>query len=87
VGKSFSVGEIAIFKSPYVPEHYGEEVVVFSVGGCPNCGRDPVGRYEVRTQNGRRFCAGAKALHKRRPPQDWVKLCNLTDIPREVAHG
>jgi hypothetical protein len=20
-----------------------------------------------------------------RPPQDWVKLCNLTDLPREVT--
>lgn len=25
-------------------------------------------------------------LKKRRPPQDWVKLCNLTDVPREVSH-
>jgi hypothetical protein len=22
-------------------------------------------------------------LRKRRPPQDWVKLCNLSDVKRE----
>jgi len=33
------------------------------------------------------WCAEPHELRKRRPPQDWVKLCNLTDVPREVAHG
>lgn len=28
------------------------------------------------------WVARPKDLRKRRPPQDWVKLCNLTDIPR-----
>lgn len=26
------------------------------------------------------------SIRKLPPPQDWVKLCNLTDLPREVEH-
>lgn len=82
---AFRLGEIAIFKSTCMTQYYGQEVEIFSLTGCQNCGRDPAGRYGIRTQDGRHLCAGPKTLHKRRPPQDWVKLCNLTDVPREVT--
>lgn len=86
MGKSFSVGEIAIFRYSGMPQYHGQEVEVLGLQGCPKCGRNPIGRYEIRMQDGRRLCAGALTLHKRRPPPDWVKLCNLTDLPREVEH-
>lgn len=34
----------------------------------------------------RKIVLESRFLRKRRPPQDWVKLCNLTDVPREVEH-
>lgn len=43
---------------------------------------DGVG-YDVITHDGRRFDVGAVCLRKRRPPQDWEKLCGLTDVPAE----
>lgn len=32
----------------------------------------------------RGFVAAPENLRKRRPPQDWKTLCNLTDTPREM---
>lgn len=86
MAESFSVGEIAIFKHDGMARYDGQEVEVFSVTGCNGCGRSPHGRYGIRAQDGHRLCVDGRTLRKRRPPQDWVKLCNLTDVPREVAH-
>ena len=42
--------------------------------------------YGVRCSDGVELEVAESSLRKRRPPQDWVKLCNLTDLPREVFH-
>lgn len=95
--ETFKMGEIAVFighngdalkwsGSRKIPR--GTEVEIIS----------PYGIYPVRTDNGivqayRYRCrlsdgliATAKPewLRKRRPPQDWVKLCNLVSLPQSL---
>ena len=35
--------------------------------------------------DGKHFLCSERCMRKIPPPQDWVKLCNLTDIPREAV--
>lgn len=39
----------------------------------------------LEMQDGHRLCATPCCLRKRRPPQDWVTLCRLDEIPSEVT--
>lgn len=81
---TFKVGEIAeIVYSRYHDSRVGSEVIVVS-------GLQPLwNRFESRTEYGYvcRFADGGTRyflpdqLRKKRPPQDWVKLCNLQDKP------
>lgn len=93
---TFEVGEIAVIAA-FIdhPERMGWEVEI--IGPLQNYWVRPIHResymkfgYQVRLPQpdalGRiNACYGAHELRKRRPPQDWVKLCNLTDVPREVT--
>lgn len=82
--ESFKVGEIAtiVLTHPDFNWYLNTECEV--IGHGPN-DRDGY-EYEIRCTDGRKLYAAARCLRKRRPPQDWVKLCNLTDLPREVTH-
>jgi hypothetical protein len=90
------MGEIAIFVRPGSP-HYGAEVTI--VGPLEVRaridGRDFGRHFDAcylidgpfgPTPFGQgQWSATPEWLRKRRPPQDWTKLCNLTDLPREVT--
>lgn len=90
----FSVGEIAIFQNARVePAHNGQECeVVQPLGDYVMRPHEwyPQGRpytgYVIRFQGDNDvYAAAPDQLRKRRPPQDWVKLCNLDKIPEEVT--
>lgn len=90
---TFKIGEIAIYTRPGSP-YNGTEVMI--VGPLiPRVGNDhltgtPYVEYDgyqiTPNELPGRYGAKPEWLRKRRPPQDWVKLCNLHDIPREVRH-
>lgn len=85
----FAVGEIAIISMSRRPEYpVGSEVLIVEVCGptakCPNW--PAFAQYRIEPQR----ClypiyANDKCLRKRPPKQDWVKLCNLTDLPANVV--
>ena len=86
---TFKVGEIAIIAAVDHPnvrgDWVGKEVEILGPleqfrGEASYRISHPLGRLA-------NAYAAQRHLRKRRPPQDWVKLCNLTDIPREVVHG
>lgn len=89
--EKFEVGEVAIVHHPENTLGYNGEYVeitdlpqpadyVSSSGLLTRAGK-----YTVLFR-GKHWSIWPKHLRKRRPPQDWVKLCNLNDIPREVEH-
>lgn len=95
----FEIGEIAIFvgtngdrlESPGCAQTpLGAEVQI--VGGYElrkvRTVKGPVmaERYLCLWQ-GTHYCAKPSWLRKRRPPQDWVRLCSLDSLPREVTHA
>jgi hypothetical protein len=93
----FEVGEIAIYHRPQSDCH-GMEMAVASGLQTRTCLDEVTGRrgvycgYEIKfaCYSGRempyRWLAELHELRKRRPPQDWVKLCRLTQRPvEEVA--
>lgn len=41
-------------------------------------------QYEVRDQAGEVWITTPDLLRKRRPPQDWVRLCRLNERPEHV---
>lgn len=94
----FKVGEIAVVTYTRGPHLVvGEEVEVigpletrmmhtgavetgYRVYSRHSC--DPVSKQILTT--GRFICVLPDQLRKRRPPQDWVKLCNLTHLPTRL---
>lgn len=88
-GAGFSVGEVAVYNRPESKFH-GMDVVVTG----PLAQRywsDPLGRggggwcyrISIAGLDDDFIVAEPHELRKRRPPQDWVKLCRLTDRPVE----
>lgn len=79
--ETFKVGEIAILTVSGFCGSAGDEV---EVRGSVN---DPVWGFQwlIRGRGVELMC-NPTSIRKRRPPQDWVKLCNLIDVPREVSH-
>lgn len=89
--EKFEVGEIAIAQDWLgMPEVNGTEVTVIGPLTWKTCREVSTGRvstkyrYRVRSFAGDTWSPPEK-LRKRRPPQDWVKLCRLNDLPREVT--
>jgi hypothetical protein len=92
------VGEIAIWARPPGFKLKGAVGVSIPFGAeVPITGA--WAEREIRTKNGiliamchtidfqgRDFAALKGWLRKKPPKQDWQRLCNLTDLPREVAH-
>lgn len=95
---TFKIGEIAILQNGVKhPEFDGMEVEVVAIPQPfdQHWPGEPwytgAGFYRVKLpfvrENGSPYLQSLPhQLRKRRPPQDWVKLCNLTDLPREVEH-
>jgi hypothetical protein len=90
--ESFRVGEIALVNKPSHPAS-GEEVEITDLpqpsGGlgyrCSAGTWTDGDKYTVLWRGMHRAIL-PQYLRKRRPPQDWKRLCNLTDTPREVEH-
>lgn len=100
MAESFSVGEIAIIVAASEwPERIGWEVeIIAPLGDYSYCSRFDS---QIRIATGYRIRMPEKCsltgtstavckpefLRKRRPPQDWVKLCRLNETPiKEPAH-
>lgn len=92
-GERFDVGEVAVYNRPESKFH-GMDVVVNGPLACRNIVRlsgvvDLCWSYEIdadfgrKPPNGNGWAVEPHMLRKRRPPQDWVKLCRLTDRPVE----
>jgi len=85
----FEIGEVAILiGSINWPEYNGQEVTV--IGGLKPRSywadrqhtRSNIDlRYLVEAADGHIFAAPPSRLRKRRPPQDWVRLCRLNEAP------
>lgn len=89
--EKFDVGEIAIMQACQLPANEGRECEVMELPQAvdyfaANGKWTYAGRYTVRCSGDEWYQVRPEQLRKRRPPQDWVKLCNLTDTPREVEH-
>jgi hypothetical protein len=94
-GETFSIGEVALFVREG-SRYYGTEVMV--VGPCALrpardrkdgalravYGYEIDGPFERVAGTNGKFIAEPHHLRKRRPPQDWQALCNLTDKPVEA---
>lgn len=87
--EKFEVGEIALLECPWDVYH-GQPVEVIGglevlVGYCRATGERRVApKYRIRTVNGHEMQAYPHELRKRRPPQDWVKLCGLADVDVDI---
>jgi hypothetical protein len=82
------MGEIAVIAvSDDAHWPVGREVEILSPlrrCGCrPFC---PLLVHVIGYDDGGEVYAPPHCLRKRRPPQDWKKLCNLTDVPKELCH-
>ena len=92
---TFEIGEIAVFCAhKFTPVRLGQEVEIIGALKVRRTWWPVPGEnehrplcYKVRFPDGLSSNLEPWQLRKRRPPQDWVKLCNLHDIPREVVHG
>lgn len=89
MSESFSVGEIVlVVGATRHPENIGQEMTVvrpYGMRRASDTGAEFMG-YGIERADGVRFAVRPQHIRKRRPPQDWVKLCHLTDLPREVTH-
>lgn len=90
---SFNVGEIAIYCDPNVhlnASYNGQECTIDSplewrMPRSQLTGKlVPTYGYKTIARDGRIFTCRPDQLRKKRPPQDWVKLCNLQESPREL---
>lgn len=87
---TFEVGEVAIAQNlTYRPEKNGLEVIVRSrlyfanwISTSGNGFGEGWG-YDVKWSDGDITFQEPWELRKRRPPQDWAKLCELDNIPIE----
>lgn len=96
MSESFSVGEVAIWVREGSP-NYGREVTIAGPlqlvnawqpdGSCIYDYRYPMDAdFAPVSPHGNGWCAHPDWLKKRRPPQDWVKLCQLDNLP-QTANG
>lgn len=81
----FQVGEVAIIVYSALPEFpVGTEVTVLRISR-----RFIETHYVIHEDNLSVVYAAERCLSKKRPPQDWVKLCRLDEVravgPKEVA--
>jgi hypothetical protein len=97
VSATFSVGEVALIHAPGGRYHGAEVTIIESlhmytpVNSCGALG-DPVEGYTIAGDSlppyafktGKGWGIARQNLRKRRPPQDWKSICNLTDAPREL---
>lgn len=88
---AFNLGEIAIAHAwDGVPHLNGTDVEVIEGlqyrEGITHTKRRilQVLAYIVLDIDGKRWVAPPSRLRKKRPPQDWATLCNLTQRPREL---
>jgi hypothetical protein len=86
----FEVGEVAVGQNArWRLCRNGMECVVtgalaYRRFSCPSVeGHSSGVCYKVRWADGDETCAWPDQLRKRRPPQDWVKLCRLNEVPAE----
>lgn len=80
---TFHIGEIALVFAPGTPRH-GEEVEIIDLPQsrlyrCSAGTWTAAGKYTVLWRGQHREIE-PRFLRKRRPPQDWVKLCKLTNL-------
>lgn len=95
--ETFKIGEIAVYighngdalkwsGSRKIP--LGTEVEIISPYGIypvrTDTGVVQAYRYRCRVSDGHIAMAKPEWLRKRRPPQDWVKLCQLDNLPRDI---
>lgn len=79
---TFAVGEIAIVTGQIWPAwecYRGSECEVIRIDNP----RDHAG-YTIKMADGLLVTCAEDNLRKRRPPQDWLKLCNLDETPLDV---
>lgn len=98
---TFEVGEVAIYNNPNCPLH-GEECTITEGLGVRECWVYPAvgaaAQYTGYREGYRIWFASVASydlvafpyeLRKRRPPQDWITICNLredtVERPKEVA--
>jgi hypothetical protein len=90
-GETFEVGEVAIYHKP-TSCFSGTEVTVVGPLEVRRVWRDgPTSMlsYQVDADfgrpppNGVGWAVEPHRLRKRRPPQDWIRLCRLTESPVE----
>jgi hypothetical protein len=86
----FEIGEVAILKESVCwPEYNGQECTITGdlelrsvyIDRARTIRGDIRPRYVVRCQDGHIFAVPPSCLRKRRPPQDWIKLCHLSEVP------
>lgn len=89
--QTFSVGEIAIIIGDCPLRFFGDEVTVTKGLGDhlawvpQHQACEMIHGYEIaHPAFATRGVVRPHALRKKRPPQDWAKLANLTDVPRET---
>ena len=84
--ETFKVGEIALMHGlSRNSELNGTECeIIGPLGTWMTKRHGPSWGYRVRTADGRTGPTEPRFLRKRRPPQDWVKLCNLISLPQGV---
>lgn len=81
----FQVGEVAVIAYSILPEFpVGMEVTVLRISA-----RFIGTHYVIHEDETSIVYAAERCLRKKRPPQDWVKLCKLDEVravgPKEVA--
>lgn len=97
---TFNVGEIVLIHRPGHHLHGTEVTVVeglhmYAPINSDGSVGDVVEGYTVSGEQlppytftrGRGWGVEPQYLRKRRPPQDWVKLCNLTELPSPLLQG
>jgi hypothetical protein len=89
VAESFNVGDVVeLVSSQWVAsdclEYLGQEGEIVALDTAWFFRGEPM--HHVRMRDGMDLEVAISNMRKRRPPQDWANLCNLTDMPREVEH-
>ena len=95
MSQHFEVGEVAIYWRPEAHYH-GEEVTIkssltelefwdFHAGKVTEPGHKVDAPFLKGYPANFVFCVALKHLRKRRPPQDWVKLCELDKLPADAV--
>ncbi len=78
----FAVGEIAVVLNT-VPKFAGMEVTVLQVEDASDYTNTCHGNLYITSAHPE-FLFCDCALRKKRPPQDWRRLCNLDDVPQRA---